>query len=232
MVDHALSAAEQLDVVQDYLDALLRDVTENLPDISEPASIDLPDPVWPGPVDADGDSPAPVAAAVAQRPVAVLPAAVCQQPAWSERPFACLLFEVDGLAMAAPLHELGGICTIDGKIQAVVGQAPWFMGLLRWNGRNLRVVDTALLLTPERARAQGHREGYRSVIVLGDSAWALAVNRATQSVRLNPADVRWRAGNPGRVWQSGTLLESLSALLDTATLITMLDALEYSAPTE
>jgi chemotaxis signal transduction protein len=137
-----------------------------------------------------------------------------------------LLFQVGDIELAAPLQDLGGISVIDDSLQPVAGQAPWFMGLMRWNGRNLRVVDTWQFLMPEREYADGHRQGYRSVVVLGDSNWALAVNVAQQSVRLESSQLRLRQQRSGRPWQAGTLLESLCTLLDVAALQRMLDASE------
>ncbi|MEC8858564.1 MAG: chemotaxis protein CheW [Pseudomonadota bacterium] len=149
-----------------------------------------------------------------------------QAPEWANKPFASLLFSVLQMDMAAPLHDLGGICPIeDGKIQPVAGQASWFMGLLRWNGKNIRVIDTADLLMPERCPAdRKHRQDYQSVIVLGDSLWGLAVSHAEESVRLEPSQLRWREGGSSRPWLAGTLLDRLCSLLDVDVLSSMLAA--------
>lgn len=149
-----------------------------------------------------------------------------QAPEWANKPFASLLFSVLEMDMAAPLHDLGGICPIeDGKIQPVAGQASWFMGLLRWNGKNIRVIDTADLLMPERCPAdRNHRQDYQSVIVLGDSLWGLAVSHAEESVRLEPSQLRWREGGSSRPWLAGTLLDRLCSLLDVDVLSSMLAA--------
>jgi len=149
-----------------------------------------------------------------------------QAPEWANKPFASLLFSVLQMDMAAPLHDLGGICPIeDGKIQPVAGQASWFMGLLRWNGKNIRVIDTADLLMPERCPAdRKHRQDYQSVIVLGDSLWGLGVSHAEESVRLEPSQLRWREGGSSRPWLAGTLLDRLCSLLDVDVLSSMLAA--------
>jgi purine-binding chemotaxis protein CheW len=148
------------------------------------------------------------------------------RPSWSERVFASLLFDVNGLSLAAPLHALGGICPIEDKLQVVVGQADWFMGLLRWNDRNIRVVDTARYVMPERVSGRSHQAGYHSVIILGDSNWALAVNSADQSVNFSPEDILWRQAMGKRPWLAGTVLNNLRALLDIEVLLTMLNASE------
>lgn len=201
------NAAEQIDIVQDYLDALLREGTEAV-------SVPSPDSASRQTVGQGEGSPASPAPAPGTE-VASVPSVI---PA--------LLFQVGDIELAAPLQDLGGISVIDDSLQPVAGQAPWFMGLMRWNGRNLRVVDTQQFLMPEREYADGHRQGYRSVVVLGDSNWALAVNVAQQSVRLESSQVRLREQRSGRPWQAGTLLESLCTLLDVAALHRMLDASE------
>lgn len=142
---------------------------------------------------------------------------------WADKPFASLLFDVMGLKLAAPLHDLGGIMPLADKLQPMSAQADWFMGLIRWNGRTIRVVDTARFVMPERVGSDQPVE-YQSVVVLGDSHWALAVNNADQSVHLQPADIRWRKTSGKRPWLAGTVLERLCALLDVDVLVAMLDA--------
>lgn len=143
-------------------------------------------------------------------------------PEWAQQGFAGLLFEVAGLKMAAPLHALGGISLIEDRLQPVVGQADWFMGLLRWNGRNLRVIDTARFVMPERLEGNAHHAAYQSVIVLGDSHWALAVDCADQSVHLKAGEIRWKQLMGTRPWLAGTVLQRLCALLDVDNLMLML----------
>lgn len=224
------SATGQMNLVQDYLDALLRDVAVDAALYPEPELRTEPEPAL---LADDRPVGEPLAAPVADdvdtwqiADVAVNARGTRVRPDWASQPFAALLFEVDGMDMAAPLHELGGISLIGGKLQPVMGQAPWFMGLLRWNGRNIRVIDTARFLMPERVTDNQHCENYQSVIVLGDSLWALAVNQASQSVRLLPAEVRWREGSSSRPWLAGTLLDRLCSMLDVTELTHMLSASE------
>ncbi|MEX0737943.1 MAG: chemotaxis protein CheW [Pseudohongiella sp.] len=224
-------------VVQDYLDVLLRDVLPDDVPAAEPeiewASDCVPEepgtlaaaPLLREAVDdetvAQADMPTPVAA-VAETPAQAVDQRRAQMP-WADKPFASLLFDVMGLKLAAPLHELGGIMPLDDKLQPMAAQADWFMGLIRWNGRTIRVVDTARFVMPERV-GSGQQADYQSVVVLGDSHWALAVNNADQSVNLQPADVRWRQTMGKRPWLAGTVLDRLCALLDVDVLVGLLDA--------
>ncbi|WP_339857899.1 chemotaxis protein CheW [Pseudohongiella acticola] len=247
---HSKSASQG--VVQDYLDVLLRNVLpdeEPQPDLTSPSqavSTQMAATVseatsleeWP----AD-----PVASPVLQQVVAPEPELAPEQTLdlsrvetpttnqeqeqeqagasmpWAEKPFASLLFDVVGLKLAAPLHELGGIMPLADKLQPMVAQADWFMGLIRWNGKTIRVVDTARFVMPERVDAEQQIE-YQSIVVLGDSHWALAVNNADQSAHLQPADIRWRRTSGKRPWLAGTVLGRLCALLDVEVLVSMLDA--------
>ncbi|GGG48585.1 chemotaxis protein CheW [Pseudohongiella nitratireducens] len=150
------------------------------------------------------------------------------RPGWAEETFASLLFEVAGNDLAAPLHELGGICPLTDNLKFLAGQADWFLGLLNWNGRQLRVVDTAKLLMSETHLENSLEEDYQSVIILGNSNWALAVNRADQSVRLDPQDVKWRTHRGNRRWLAGTLQVQLSSLIDVSALREQLDGMDES----
>jgi len=228
-------------IVQDYLDVLLRNV---LPEaVTDPEPNPAPAQVWsvepavelsapqvPVPMPPAVVAPEPTAAAkvsvVKETTTAAAEAAAeAQEQAplpGADKAFASLLFDVMGLKLAAPLHELGGIMPLADKLQPMVAQSDWFMGLIRWNGRTIRVVDTARLVMPERVEPAQDIE-YQSIVVLGDSHWALAVNNADQSVHLQPADIRWRRNSGKRPWLAGTVLERLCALLDVNVLIAMLD---------
>ncbi len=225
-------------VVQDYLDVLLRNV---LPDTDD-MPVNEPEPTVTQALTAEpvGEAVATLAAAPLLREAAP---AVSKEPdetdlaasevapqeqrrsimPWADKPFASLLFDVMGLKLAAPLHDLGGIMPLADKLQPMAAQADWFMGLIRWNGRTIRVVDTARFVMPERVTPE-QKTDYQSVVVLGDSHWALAVNNADQSVHLQPADVRWRETTGKRPWLAGTVLQRLCALLDVDVLVAMLDA--------
>lgn len=191
------------------------------PILQEAAAPDVPRRTLPA-VDAGQTRVVAPAVEPVATPAPAVPDQVRVEAAWAGKPFASLLFDVMGLKLAAPLHELGGIMPLADKLQPMAAQADWFMGLIRWNGRTIRVVDTARFVMPERI-AREQTIDYHSVVVLGDSHWALAVNNADQSVHLQPADIRWRKTLGKRPWLAGTVLEHLCALLDIDVLITMLN---------
>jgi purine-binding chemotaxis protein CheW len=143
------------------------------------------------------------------------------RPAWAQRPFECLLFKVGGLALAAPLAELGSIYPLETELlTAIFGQAPWFMGLLPVKGYNVRAIDGAQVVMPERYAA-AMRANYRYVITLHGSDWGLAVDSVANSMVLQPDDVRWRGQRSKRPWLAGTVVTQMCALLDVAQLIWM-----------
>jgi purine-binding chemotaxis protein CheW len=141
------------------------------------------------------------------------------RPAWAQQPFECLLFKVGGLALAAPLAELGSIYPLDAEqLTAIFGQAAWFMGLLPVKGYNVRTIDAAQIVMPERYAAS-MRAHYRYVITLHASDWGLAVDSVADSLLLQPDDVRWRGQRGKRPWLAGTVVTQMCALLDVAQLV-------------
>ena len=231
MSETPITSLSSNDLVQNYLDSLLREVTDTVELVEADAPI----------------APAVTVNTVAEQAVADTPVASTEVvvidngdsrhdpqkarpvPEWGRQGFAGLVFEVAGLKMAAPLHLLGGICQLEDGLQPVVAQADWFMGLLRWNGKNLRVVDTARFVMPERLPDNSHRDAYQSVVVLGDSLWALAVDRADESVHLNGDEIRWKSVAGNRPWLAGTLLKRLCALIDVETLLQQLEACDQTS---
>lgn len=246
-------------VVQDYLDFMLRAVTET---VSEAAMIKTA-PSAPAPasvVELSRPAPVPVietfveplvepAVKPAVKPCVepfeetksntivvttalVAPAPVASRrgangrPLWAQAPFECLLFQVVGLKLAAPLVELGGIARIGDGLTPIFGQSDWFMGLLRWNERNIRVVDTARLIMPERlpALVEGQRPPYEFVLLIEGTDWGLAIDSATEAMHLQPDEVRWRISQQNRQWLAGTVLEKMCALLDMGSVARLLQS--------
>jgi purine-binding chemotaxis protein CheW len=77
------------------------------------------------------------------------------RPVWAQDRFECLLFSVGGLVLAVPLVELGSIHTMTDELTPLFGQADWFMGLLPIKDSNIRTVNTAKIVMPERYKPAG-----------------------------------------------------------------------------
>lgn len=140
------------------------------------------------------------------------------RPQWAQQPFECLIFKAGGLQLAAPLIELGSIYPLDDDgLTAIFGQTHWFMGLLPVKEYNVRAMDTALVVMPERYSA-AMRENYRYIVTLFGSDWGLAVDAVVGTVTLNPEHIRWRGERSKRPWLAGTLVDQMCALFDIAQL--------------
>ncbi|MAA63200.1 MAG: chemotaxis protein CheW [Alteromonadaceae bacterium] len=135
------------------------------------------------------------------------------RPEWAENAFECLIFRVAGLQLAVPLVLLGAIHPMEAELHEIPGRPRWFMGMMPFGGRNLRVVDTAEWVMAGRVPDDA-REGYRFVIRLDDSDWGLACDNVAQSFRLHPDDVKWRSERSRRPWLAGTVIDQMCALLD------------------
>lgn len=195
--------------IQSYLDALLQDaaaelalveaevrpaLTQSTPQLEIISRVAEPE----------------VAPAVLAPPVEVPPVV---RPAWQDQPFEALLFNVGGLTLAVPLVSLGTIHALDGSITPLFGQPDWFLGLLPTQTGNLKVLDTARWIMPERYHA-ALRENLRFVISVQGHEWGMAVHGVSESIRLEPAQVKWRSGQGKRPWLAGTVIEHMCALLD------------------
>ena len=176
--------------------------------------VELPAPVLAPAIE---DSPPAVATLAGQAPQ---PAALQAdgRPAWAEEPFECLLFDVAGLTLAVPLICLGSIYPLEGQeLTPLFGQPEWFLGILPSQSGNLKVLDTARWVMPDRYR-DDFREGLQYVISVQGYEWGLAVHQVSRSIRLDPSEVKWRSQRTQRPWLAGTVIEHMCALLDVAAL--------------
>jgi purine-binding chemotaxis protein CheW len=140
------------------------------------------------------------------------------RPEWAQEPFECLLFDVAGLTLAVPLVCLGSIYPLAGQeLTPLFGQPDWFLGILPCQAGNLKVLDTARWVMPDRYR-DDFRDGLQYVISVQGYEWGLAVHQVSRSIRLDPNEVKWRTQRTQRPWLAGTVIEHMCALLDIASL--------------
>ena len=196
-------------------------LAEPKPRVLPTIELRLPDvPADPAPIQ-------PVIEPVQEVPVAepvLQPAAVDVEgrPNWAEEPFECLLFDVAGLTLAVPLVCLGSIYPLDGaELTPLFGQPDWFLGILPCQAGNLKVLDTARWVMPERYR-DDFRDGLQYVISVEGYEWGLAVHQVSRSIRLDPSEIKWRSQRSQRPWLAGTVIEHMCALLDVSALAGMI----------
>jgi purine-binding chemotaxis protein CheW len=141
-----------------------------------------------------------------------------ERPAWAAEPFECLLFDVAGLTLAVPLVCLGSIYPLAGHdLTPLFGQPDWFLGILPSQAGNLKVLDTARWIMPDRYR-DDFRQGLQYVISVQGYEWGLAVHQVSRSLRLDPNEIKWRTHRGQRPWLAGTVIEHMCALLDVSEL--------------
>ncbi|POA18626.1 chemotaxis protein CheW [Pseudomonas sp. FW300-N1A1] len=140
------------------------------------------------------------------------------RPSWAAEPFECLLFDVAGLTLAVPLVCLGSIYPLAGhELTPLFGQPEWFLGILPSQAGNLKVLDTARWVMPDRYR-DDFRQGLQYVISVQGYEWGLAVHQVSRSLRLDPNEIKWRSHRGQRPWLAGTVIEHMCALLDVSEL--------------
>lgn len=147
------------------------------------------------------------------------------RPQWAQGRFECLIFKVAGLKLAVPLVALGAIHRMDQELTPLVGRPDWFLGLLPVGDKNIRVVDSALWIMPERYN-ETVKDGYRFVIRLDSSDWGMACDSVAQSFTISPDEVRWRTDRGKRPWLAGTVIDHMCALMDVAAVSRLLDTAE------
>lgn len=137
-----------------------------------------------------------------------------EQVTWSDAPFECLLFDVAGLTLAVPLAALGTIHSFEpSELTPLFAQPDWFIGILPVQSGNLKVLETARWVMPERYTAS-MRDNLKFVISINGFDWGLAVHQVRHSIRLEPHQVKWRTQRGQRAWLAGTVIEHMCALLD------------------
>ncbi|MBD3585310.1 chemotaxis protein CheW [Salinimonas sp. HHU 13199] len=240
------STVSQDEVMQDYLDSLLKEpapvdpVSQTAARLLERASEQLSNDVSGSQQEqvvvealADDEDVADVAAPVIEPTPEDEPAElqIVSDPATSamalkdqlEASFQALFFEVAGLTLAVPLITLGGIHNLD-KVGPLFGKPAWFKGVMLHREQKINVVDTAMWVMPEKYDQNlSETLNYQYLIMLGDSPWGLASDKLVNTVTLSKDEVKWRESNSKRPWLAGMVKERMCALVDVNQLILMLN---------
>lgn len=142
--------------------------------------------------------------------------------------FPTLVFRIDELKLALPLHLLGGIQRRDKPLTPLVGRPDWFLGLMVHEPDNLNVVDTGRYILGDKYRPE-LVDGYRYVIRIGDTAWGLACTDLCATRGLSQHEVSWYDTNPRRPWLAGIIKDDRCALLNAPALIESLQQFSQHA---
>ena len=238
------SMNRQQKAINDYLQALLNDVDEESPareaTVAEPRpqvlGLDqlvevLPDTaietkLETEPVEAQQQPAAeavstPVEAAEQDRQSIESPI-----PDWAEREFQCLLFRVSGLTLAVPLVKLNNVIPWNEKIVNTPNKTDWYLGLVNHHGKNVKVIDTALMVLPENRRhllVEDAEQRSSHILLVDDYNWGLACDEIGDVVWLSSDDVKWRKNKRQRPWLAGTAIQQMCALIDTEVFADMLN---------
>jgi purine-binding chemotaxis protein CheW len=147
-----------------------------------------------------------------------------QRPWWAAGPFECLLLDVGGLTLAVPLACMGSIYPLHGQaLTPLLGEPDGFLGVLPSRDGELKVLDTARWIMPERYR-DDLRENLQYLVSVQGNAWGLAVHQVSRSMRLHPHEITWRSQSGQRRWLAGTAIEHRCALLDIGELAQLIAA--------
>lgn len=203
-----------------YLEALLREVPELTDDAPTP-------PAAPAPVAPTREVPV-TSTRMAPAVMAPAPQEVMPPPEWGRQRFQAMLFRTAGLMLAVPLVELSGVQEWDAApVTPLPRHVDWFLGLVRYRGRSVPVVDTALLVLPQDRRARlttPAAERSTRIVFIGEGEWGLACDDVAEVVTLDPDQVRWRTTRTSRSWLAGTVIQHMCALIDPAAFARLLAA--------
>ncbi|MBL1321121.1 MAG: chemotaxis protein CheW [Methylophaga sp.] len=137
---------------------------------------------------------------------------------WRTSDFQTLIFDVQGLKLAIPLHDLNGILTWPEKSLSKIADKPdGYLGLYSQDQQHIQVIETANIVLPSKYQDSKNKSQF--IICIGNGKWGLACNKIESVVTLSPDQVRWRHHPGKRPWLDGTVLEQMCSILNIEALI-------------
>lgn len=133
---------------------------------------------------------------------------------WQQNEFDCLVFDTFGVRLAAPMVSLGGIHQLCEYEKApLFGQPDWYLGVVSIHGKQMKLLDTSLLLMPERGEKMS-LETAKYGVQLNKSDWCLACDSLSDSIMIESYKIHWRKKREQRPWFIGTLKDFMCSLID------------------
>lgn len=142
-------------------------------------------------------------------------------PSWATPPYQVLSFELGDIVYAANLQHLHGILPLP-VLTRVPTSIPWFLGLFRHRGVNVKVIDLSRILDPARkplVDSADNIEPAGFVFLLDEGRWGFLAGRVKNIVTLREDAVKWRRNIGPHQVPVGTLVEKMWTLLDLASLV-------------
>lgn len=140
------------------------------------------------------------------------------QRAEYELPIQCLMFQVGDQQLSMPLIDMGSVVPWVNKLTSLPHSPDWFLGLLQYRDKNVKVADTAEMLQIERT-AEAEHPGH--MLVFADETWAITCDQLGDVIELHQDDVKWSSPDVDSP-TLGTIKQSLAILLDPGKIINIL----------
>jgi len=207
--------ATQERALTQYLDSLLVEIPEAVPEVITETTVEVSDKV----------DVIPEMVAVAE--VQDIIESPDQIPEWGRAAFKALYFNVGEITLAAPLEKLSGILTECDEIKVMPGNSARYLGVLVYRGKTIRVIDFEGLMAelsgePRVPSGDETLPPNRIILIEGEQI-GIACRNVAEVEEIEPNDVRWRTGSTKRPWYRGIVIERMCALLDVDALLSLLN---------
>lgn len=222
-----INLLEPVSAVEDYLDTLLQESTEQL-EATKPVQLKsrlllLPD-LETSPAEPEREIEAKAEKVIEQLEETtpdVQPAEATEITHDYQYPLQCLMFTVEGNQLCIPLIDLGNVVPWGDRLTLFPDSPEWFLGLLKHRDENVKVADTANVLQINRKKVE-EPSGNRHILIFGEDNWAITCDKLGDVINLNKDDIQWPK-QEGTGLSLGTIRDSLAILLDPARVLAQLN---------
>lgn len=152
--------------------------------------------------------------AVRIRPLSVM-------PVWSHQSFDAISFRLNGATLAVPLIDLLRTVKLTETLTKLPGQPGWFLGLVQDQGHQVAILDTAQLMFGKSLGGlrDVSAKPFHHILISADARWGLVCDEVLTIQKLRPELVRWRTSRQKRPWLAGTVIETLTPVIDVSALL-------------
>mgnify|MGYP000223321724 CR=1 FL=1 len=141
---------------------------------------------------------------------------------WRASSFKALLFDVQGLQIAIPSHQLSAILTLEkDKLSPSKQKSNWFLGGYKQDQKTIQLVETSRIILPTDYQSKISSTNF--IITITGQKWGLSCDKVNKVISISPDEVKWRQQSASRMWLAGTALKKNCSILNIEALVKQLE---------
>jgi chemotaxis signal transduction protein len=125
-----------------------------------------------------------------------------KRPRWATEYFSCLPITIAGISLLIPLRQVRTVISMREEVVPIEEMPEWIMGSITNSHRQIKVIDTEKIVYQNEEFPE-QVEPASQLVLINDGKWGLTCDAVGKMQQLSQSDLTWRAKTTSRRWIAG-----------------------------